>query len=114
MKHDPFVKSSNCTECDVEVREFSSIMPEVRRWLFSNPALTSVVIISNPECAYYFHFLITGRPMIVYNILIAYDYDPDFPPPNFLWKTLLEGLFVVLCLMVFFLFLNFCLFFQMQ
>ncbi|KAL0668668.1 hypothetical protein Bca4012_031372 [Brassica carinata] len=49
MKHDPFVKSSNCTECDVE-----------------------------------------GRPMIVYNILIAYDYDPDFPPPNFLWKTLLE------------------------
>ncbi|KAF3581326.1 hypothetical protein DY000_02032394 [Brassica cretica] len=60
MKHDPFMKSSNCTECDVEGREFSSIMPEVRRWLFSNQAPTSVVIISNPECAYYFHFHITG------------------------------------------------------
>lgn len=99
VKHDPFVESS-CTESQ-EGTSFSSIMKEVRRWIFFNKAPASIVFISNPKCAGLFRYqMTTCLPTSNYNILLAYESKPadGFIPARALmfWEWLLEGLFVVL------------------
>lgn len=95
MKHNPFVESS-CTESR-EGASFSSIMKEVRHLIFFNPSPASIVFISNPECVRYFRYQMMCLSTCEYNILLEYEYAHDFAPAHFLWKTLLEGLFVCCC-----------------
>lgn len=82
MKHDPFVESSS-TESR-EGTSFSSIMKEVRHWIFFNPAPASIVFISNPQCVRYFRYQMKCLSTSEYNILLAYEYAPDFAPANLL------------------------------
>lgn len=93
MKHDPFVESS-CTE-NQEGTTISSIMEEVRRWTFFNPAPASIVFISNPTCFLRFSYQMNCLSTREYNILLAFETAPrdGYSPPSptkFLWKDLLK------------------------
>ncbi|XP_048617630.1 uncharacterized protein LOC125589209 [Brassica napus] len=88
MKHDPFFESA-CADI-LGCTSISTIMKEMRNWKYVNIS-TPVLFISNPEYACYLHFhMKVGGSMGDRDILLAYDYDPDFKPPNLTWKDLLE------------------------
>ncbi|CAH8384067.1 unnamed protein product [Eruca vesicaria subsp. sativa] len=65
-------------------------------WAFSttkcvlNQSLAIIVFISNPKCVRLFHYQMMCLPTDEYNILLAYESEPDFVPANFLWETLIE------------------------
>ncbi|KAL0663581.1 hypothetical protein Bca4012_100418 [Brassica carinata] len=65
MKHDPFFESA-CADILGCTSSISTIMKEMRNWKY------------------------VGGSMGDRDIFSAYDYDPDFKPPNFTWKDLLE------------------------
>ncbi|KAJ4902390.1 putative endonuclease or glycosyl hydrolase [Raphanus sativus] len=93
MKHDLFVESS-CTE-NQEGTTISSIIEEVRRWTFFNPAPASIVFISNPRCLLRFSYQMNCLSTSEYNILFAFETAPrdgytPHSPTKFLWKDLLK------------------------
>ncbi|KAJ0230832.1 Uncharacterized protein HA466_0303820 [Hirschfeldia incana] len=93
MKHDPFVESS-CTE-NREGTTITSLMEEVRRWTFFNPAPASIVFISNPQCLLRFSYQMNCLSTREYNILLTFESAPlsGYIPPRptkFLWKDLLK------------------------